>query len=109
MRLRNRSDRVFNDYLLKLGRGCSTIKKPTEPFKGATLIPGECITTNDIVEDIFPTGQCDESTYTTRSIITPLNEVTFNINDRLITSMDGVAREYFSVEKVGAHSNLDDL
>jgi hypothetical protein len=48
MRLRDESDVRFNNFLTQLGSGDQDLIKQEEPYKGLTLLPGQCVLDDDL-------------------------------------------------------------
>ena len=100
MRLRDENDKLFNDYLLKLGSGHPDLIKSEEPLKGLTYLPPSCITDQNLVSEIFPSDSYDESVFSSRAILCPTNEITFDVNSRVLEIVPGEEREYLSVDRI---------
>ena len=110
MRMRVESDTLFKTFLLHLGSGHPDLIKQEGPFKGLTLLPAQTILRDnqDLITETFSSDPYDESSFSTRAILCPTNEQSFEINQKVLDIVPGVEREYFSVDRMEERGDLDE-
>lgn len=89
-------EREFCDWLIQLGDGTLRSEIP-EAIPGQIDIPPDCNITDNIVDAIFPDFNVDRSS---NIILTPINESTHLINNKVLEKLDGPTYTYQSYDKV---------
>ena len=93
-------EQEFSRYLLQLGSN-QLQHKEDDPFKGAIEIPEACVHQNndiDIVDSIFSDGV--EVNATDRVILSPTNDESLELNERILERLPRESRTYFSIDSV---------
>ena len=89
-------EREFCDWLIELGNGTLRSELP-EAIPGKIDIPSDCTITDNIVDAIFPDFHIDRSK---NIILSPINEPTHLINNKVLDKLDGPTFTYQSYDKV---------
>ena len=59
------------------------------------------------MEEIFPSDSYDEATFSTRAVLCPTNEITFEVNQKVLGIVPGEEREYLSVDTIDNTGDMD--
>ena len=95
--MRARQDeKEFAAWLLQLGNG--ELQSQTDPTnQGIIDIPSECMLTENIIDAVFP----DVSTASTQHVIlTPKNDASLQLNDKVLERLPGDMQTYYSSDRV---------
>ena len=105
MRLRH-GQHEFGKFLLNLGDGTLPVKE-TQPFIDCIPLPSQCVIDENIVDHIFPSNQdYDEDIFSSRAILCPTNQMTFDINSKVLQLVPSAEKTYFSVASIQADGTL---
>jgi hypothetical protein len=85
-------EREFAQWLLRLGNAELRSSVDDAP-EGSIDIPDECICRQDIVDTIYPDFTLDRSQHV---ILTPKNDASLTLSDRVLERVDGLAVVYLS-------------
>ena len=88
----HQEEREFANWLLQIGNG--TLQSSISSDEDMVDIPGECVV-DDMVEAIFPNFDEDRSN---SIILTPKNDTSLKLNDKILKRLPGVERTFFSCD-----------
>ena len=92
------NEQEFSQWLLMLGND-ELPKKVSEPFKECIEIPQYCVTPGDIVNEIFP-DNISQDYFDNRAILTPRNDVSLFMNEKIFKKITGDERIYCSFDEI---------
>ena len=97
----NDDEENFKSFLLEMGDGNLPLKN-TAPFADAIEIPRNFITSNSVVQDVFPDDLLSTGAQSIlkRAILSPTNKEATKINLDILNKVPGDMRMYSSVDTV---------
>ena len=86
-------EREFSKWLLQMGNG--NLQSSSVTDDDMIDIPAECLV-DDLVDELFPDFSVDRQMSV---ILTPKNETSLKLNDKILERLPGIKREFFSCDK----------
>ena len=104
--MRAEGDNKFSRFLLELGNGSQPLKKD-DPYSGCIELPNEVVHAGDITDSLFPAGLSQDE-IVERVILTPRNDTSLRLNDKILRRQPGNCRTLLSADKAECENPEDE-